>query len=349
MERKVLKSVLIMILLMFFSCNETVVTNIVHPDGSVTRRIVIQDGDKKSFEPAALRVPFDSSWNITDSFKTNEKGDTFWIRTAEKLFKNVDEINLSYKKDKGVNSKMSRNASFTKKFRWFNTEYRFSESIEKQMLYGYPIKDFLNQEELMYFYSPEWIKSKKQNGPDSTKFKTFEDTINRKVDRWSKKSFVSEMITEFSRLLEGKEVDELKKETLKAREDTFVKIIAINEKKLDSLWKEGIILKDMIGEKNSIRFRNEADSAYKTIVNRCSVPILEDYSVQIIMPGKVFGTNGFIDTTKVLNWPVKAEYFLTEPYEMWAESKTSNTWAWIVSGVFLLFVLTGLVFRLIKK
>jgi hypothetical protein len=50
-----------------------------------------------------------------------------------------------------------------------------------------------------------------------------------------------------------------------------------------------------------------------------------------------------------LLWPVKSDFFMTEPYEMWAESKTPNTWAWIVSGIFLVFVLTGVIVRIIKK
>ena len=67
------------------------------------------------------------------------------------------------------------------------------------------------------------------------------------------------------------------------------------------------------------------------------------------MPGKLIGTNGFIDSTKKLIWPVTSDYFLTEPYEMWAESRTRNRWAWIVSGLFLIFVLSGVTIRTIKK
>jgi hypothetical protein len=67
------------------------------------------------------------------------------------------------------------------------------------------------------------------------------------------------------------------------------------------------------------------------------------------MPGKVIGTNGFIDKTEILLWPVKSDYFMTEPYEMYAESKMSNKWAWIVSGLFLLFVISGLLIRIIRK
>jgi hypothetical protein len=75
----------------------------------------------------------------------------------------------------------------------------------------------------------------------------------------------------------------------------------------------------------------------------------KDYSVRIMMTGKLIGTNGFIDSSQVLLWPVSGDYFLTEPYEMWAESKMPNIWAWIVSGFFLLFVFTGVILRIIKK
>ena len=55
------------------------------------------------------------------------------------------------------------------------------------------------------------------------------------------------------------------------------------------------------------------------------------------MPGNLTGTNGFIDSSRILLWPVKSDFFLTQKYEMWAESKVPNTWAWVVSGLFVVF------------
>jgi hypothetical protein len=75
----------------------------------------------------------------------------------------------------------------------------------------------------------------------------------------------------------------------------------------------------------------------------------KDYSLRIAMPGKLIGTNGFIDSSQVLQWPVKSDYFMSEPYIMWAESKIPNRWAWIVSGLFLVFVLSGVIIKIIKK
>lgn len=347
MERKTFKLIVSLILIMVVSCDEpeTVVTNYVHPDGSVTRKIEMRSS-KNNFKQSDLQVPFDKTWIVKDSCSINEKGDTTWIKKAVKEFKNVDSVNLSYKSDSGANKDISRSASFKRTFKWFNTEYRFAEKIDQNMSHGYPISDFLNPEELEYYYSPK--KGDLQNGPDSLKYRVFEDTINLKTDRWMSKSIVSEWIAEFSKLTEGRAGNEISNEALKAREDEFVKLIKVYESKFDSLWDNGTILKALIGEANASKYKTEADSAI-SIVTRKILVNFKDYSVRNVMPGQVIGTNGFIDSTEKLFWPVKSDYFLTEPYEMWAESKVQNTWAWIISGLFLVFVLTGIIIKVIKK
>jgi hypothetical protein len=349
MKRIALKSVMLSAILVLFSCDEpiTVVTNYVHSDGSVTRRIEMRSS-KNKFKISDLQVPFDNTWTIKDTLIVGLKKDTTWIKTAEKLFRNVDEINLSYKADSGANKGISRKAAFVKKFRWFNTIYRYSENIEKTMRYGYPVSDFLNKEELNYFYSPQTINDEKLKGADSLKYKAIADSVKNKTDRWSEKCVFSEWVGEFCDLIKARGGSERLRDTLNLKESEFVELLKKNESKLDSLWKEGVILKEMIGEKNAKEFRSEADSAVN-LMAKSVFPDFKDYSVKIIMPGKVIGTNGFIDETDHLLWPVKSDYFIAAPYEMWAESRIVNKWAWIVTGIFLIFVITGLVIRIVSK
>jgi hypothetical protein len=183
MKNRKLKLIISVALVMAASCNdpETVVTNIVHRDGSVTRRIEMKNTENK-FEVSDLQVPFDSTWIVKDSLEINENGDTIWVKRAEKLFADVDEINSYYNTDSGSNREISRHAEFRKKFKWFNTEYNFSEIIEKKMLYGYPVSDFLNKEELQWFYSPDNLNEEKINGADSLKFRAFNDTVDKKIE-----------------------------------------------------------------------------------------------------------------------------------------------------------------------
>lgn len=349
MKSKSLKLVVSLFIIMVVSCNEpeTVLTDIVHPDGSVTRKIEMRN-TKNNFSVKDLQVPFDNSWNIRDSLEFNKKGDTVWVKRADKLFASVDEINMTYKKDTGANKAVVRHAEFRKQFRWFNTDYVFNEIIDRNLKLGYPVTDFLNKEELNYFYSPGKLNEQKRNGPDSLKYKALADTVNKKTDLWTKKSLISEWIGEFTSLTPDKAEKELSSESLKSRENEFVKSIDKYPDKFDSLWENGIILKDFFGETAASKYRKQADSAMAQAIRKVMISF-KDYSVRIVMPGKLTGTNGFVDSSHLLIWPVESDYFLTEPYRMWAESKTTNVWAWIVTGFFLAFVAAGLIIRKIRK
>lgn len=349
MKRKSLKLAISCILVMIVSCDEpeTVVTDVVHPDGSVTRKIEMRNMENK-FKIKDIQVPFDTTWTVKDSLEIDKKGDTTWVKRAEKFFINADEINKAYLADSGNNREISRRAEFRKKFKWFNTEYKFVEIIDKELSDNYLISDFLNEEELKWFYSPDYITQEKLTGPDSLKYKAFNDTVSKKSDRWILKCLASEWITSFVKLTQGKAGNDLTLESLKKREDDLVKMAEINDEKFDSLWNNGIILKEFLGEANALRFNAEADSAANLSSERIFISF-HNYRVRIVMPGKLTATNGFMDSTGVMLWPVQSEYFLTQPYEMWAESKTSNKWTWIVSGIFILFVIAGIVFRSIKK
>ena len=270
MKTKSFKLIVSLILLLVVSCDEpeTVVTNYVHPDGSVTRKIEMKNNENK-FKLSDLQVPFDNTWTLKDSLEIDEKGDTTWVKRAEKLFRNIDEINLSYKSDSGANKDISRQTGFKKRFTWFNTEFRFFERIDKKLSFGYPVKNFLNSEELLYFYSPESLKHDKETGPDSLKFRALSDSVKLKTDLWSTKNIVSEWIGAFSNLTAGKAGKDMTRESLKAREDEFVKIVEENDdKQLDSLWKKGILLKEFVGEANALKFKSEADSALALTTNK---------------------------------------------------------------------------------
>lgn len=349
MKSKSLKLVVSLLIIMANSCNEpeTVVTDIIHPDGSITRKIEMKNS-KNNFSVKSVQIPFDSTWTIRDSLEISKKGDTTWVKRADKLFASVDEINMTYKKDTGANRAVVRYAEFRKKFRWFNTDYVFNETIDRNLKFGYPVTDFLNKEELNYFYSPGKLNEQKRNGPDSLKYKALADTVNKKTDLWTKKSLISEWIGEFTSLTPDKTEKELSSESLKSRENEFVKSMDRYSDKFDSLWEHGIILKDFFGETAASKYRTQADSAMAMAIRKAMISF-KDYSVRIVMPGKLTGTNGFVDSSHLLIWPVESNYFFTEPYRMWAESKTTNMWAWIVTGFFLAFVAAGLIFRKTRK
>jgi hypothetical protein len=300
--------------------------------------------NENKFAVSNVQVPYDTTWIVRDSLEINDKGDTTWVRRAEKLFSSAEEINKDFRSDSSDNKDISRSVSFRKKFRWFHTGYVFTEKIERKLMHGYPVSDFLNKEEQNWFYSPDNVKDSEKNGPDSLKYKALEDSIKKKTDRWTVKNFISEWIYEFSRLTNERGNEGLQADSLKIRENEFVDLAERLGDKFDSLWKNGIVLKEMIGAQNAERYRVEADSAANLVTASVFVNFSE-YTQKILMPGKVIRTNGFVEQNNALLWPVKSDFFLTQPYIMQAESKVPNRWAWIVSALFLVFVVTGIAIR----
>lgn len=349
MNQKRIKLVVSIILVMIYSCDEpeTVVTNIIHPDGSVTRKIEMRRGEG-DFDINNIQVPLDSTWAISESLEISDKGDTTWVKMAEKLFRNTEELNLAYKSDTGCNSNLKRHAEFQKNFRWFNTLYRFSETVEKRLRFGYPLSDFMTKEELLWFYSPENYTSSKLNGPDSLIYKSLSDSVEKRHEEWLFRSLVSEWAGEFQERTRKEADERISADTLKKWEDNFIRMIKTHDKDFDSLWKSGFILTEVIGEQAAEKFKAEADSAINIVEDKTLIQFAA-YSVKALMPGRLISSNGFADSSNTVLWPVSDDYFLTENYEMWAESKVPNIWAWVVSGVFVLFVITGLVIRKNKR
>jgi hypothetical protein len=345
MKRKSLKIISLSVLMLAASCDEpeTVVMNIVHTDGSVTRRIEMRN-TKNNFGREVVQVPVDSTWTMKDSISIGEKNDTTWFKTAEKSFKSVDEINKEYQNEKGLNKKIPRSASFTKKFRWFNTVYTFSERIESSINAGYPPEKFFAKDELEFFYLPESISKEKLSGADSTKYKELNSRVKSKTDRYFWSCVVSEWIEEFSNLTAGRIGEKPVKEKLKLLEAQMVDTIMVFNPKGDSLFTR------FLDSRGYGKFRTEADSATAIIDKHLDGYMsFGGYTDIFVMPGRVTASNGYVLDKGEIMWPVNPEFFLSQPYVMHAESKMPNIWAWIVSGVFLLFVMGGVALRINKK
>jgi len=313
----------------------------------VTRKIEMRR-EKGDFDINDIQVPLDSTWVISESLEISDKDDTTWIKKAEKFFRNTDELNLAYKADTGCNSHLNRHAEFQKNFRWFNTIYRFSETVGKRLRFGYPLSDFMTKEELLWFYSPENFTSSKMNGPDSLINKSLSDSVEKRQEEWLFRSLVSEWTGEFRERIGQKTDGTISSDTIKKWEDNFIRMIKTHDKDFDSLWKSGFILTEVIGEQAAAKYKAEADSAISIVEDKTLIQFTF-YSVKAVMPGRLISSNGFADSSNAVLWPVSDDYFLTENYEMWAESKEPNIWAWIISGIFVIFVITGLIIRKRKR
>lgn len=336
---KIISLVVLALVLISSECGrpDMLVINKVNEDGSVNRKLVITY-DEDEFDLDDMQVPVDSSWTLEKTIEVSEKGDSLWTITAEKYFASVEDLNYAYNNHKGTNDKMTRSAVFEKHFKWFNTVYFFSENVEKA-IDGYPPEDFFGEEYLDLFYMPEKIFNDFRYGEDSLRYKAMVDTLEEKKEIWFGRSLVKAAITELDSLIQLSGGSKINISDIREKEEEMAEIIfeiEDIETVIDTLLGKGYYIENQV----------TIDSALKLIEKKLDVAMSTNtYLVQTKMPGELVGTNGYIDTEGAILWEVNSDVIFTRDYSMWARSTVSNLWAWIVSGLFVIFVVLSIVLR----
>lgn len=328
--------------LMLSSCGgpDLIVINQVHTDGSVSRKIIMTY-HADEFDLSDCQVPVDSTWTIEKDLTVSEKGDSIWTLTAEKTFSSVEEINRDYDSYGGPNEKMNRFSEFRREFRWFSTNYYFSETILKA-IDGYPPEDFFSEEELDIFYMPQELIDKKLAGSDSLKYITIVDSLDKREELWLLSSLVRAAIIGIVRSDSVQHNPELEEEFLFSKEKELVALLndMDEDEAIDSIFGKGFYKRNQV----------VIDTTFAILEKDFDVAFSSDpYVIQTNMPGELVATNGYIDDDGNMVWAVNGNVFLSTDYVMWAESTIKNLWARIVTIVFVLFVGTGFLIRLRKN
>lgn len=322
---------------------DALVINTVNRDGSVDRKIILT-WDKDEFDLNECQVPVDSTWNITKIMEVSEKGDTTWTLTAQKRFESVDQINVDYTSYGGPNSKLTREAGFVKKFKWFNTSYYFEEKIEKA-IEGYPLSDFFTPDEIELFHMPVSMSDALASGPDSTRVKASLQLIEEKKDKWLSASLFKASCIEFEYFNDKVPGNKVDIEVLRTKEQEFIDLIIA-----DFDGDEQELVDTILGKGYYDSHRAVIDTSFSMIEQKFNVSLdTKAYQVQTIMPGDLVATNGYIDSDSNILWKIDGDSFVTEDYVMWAESTIINRWAWIVSGLFIIFVITGFLIKNLRR
>jgi len=327
-----------------WSCDgpETVITNFVHADGSITRRVEMRSSEE-IVSPEECKVPIDSTWNTFKEIELSENGDTTWVIVSEKTFPNADSINADYLSGKDMNFFAKRSAHFGKKFRWFSTVYTFTEKVERILQYGYPINDYLTGEAWNYFMLPQSVADELIEGTDSLKYKMAADSVESQGEKWLNATLLSGWFREASQLLKEEGVDSITIADFSAGEKLM----------------QGLVYDIMDSEPVSLSFMGEEFIVkYQDIIERAEDKVDKDlevfmafsgYTMQTIMPGKLIRGNGYLSSSGEVSWPVKPELFLCDDYLMKAESRIVNVPLCVISALFVLLVVAGYVYRRLNR
>ncbi len=326
-------------------CLEIETTTTVHPDGRLTRTVVMS-GDSADFSKARLTTfGLDSGWTVvSDSTGPRERKLKLQreFENAESASKALTGISLERQ---GISMRLD------KKFRWFTTLYRYEETWQK----GYqftkvPISAYLSPEEI------QMLRAGDLKGNDSLLTegqKRHRADLEKRTEEWLNRNSFEEVLAAF---LDGvRKVSDASLTTdsvQAARERLYA---AVHGKFTPPLTRSGPIVEAFGGVLKNPVVPRALDAARPELerhdravdfMERLQVP---GQKLGVVMPGIITGTNGTSVEGNAVRWNDFKDNAFYEGCTMWAESSRVNWWAVVVTAIVLLGIASLLVVGLVKK
>lgn len=329
---------------------------VVNPDGTCYREFtrnvdsafIVGDTAKTHYFP----VTIDSSWEITWKYLTPEihtnwplktwkwaAGDTVKRLevTARKDFESVSQLDNGFRLASWHEwNTLKVNHTLDKKFRWFYTYYTYKEVYPKIKTFDdVPFDKYMTKEETDFWFTgkPDLVK-----GMNGLEMREYAGKLEGKYNSWFAHNYWN---LQYQNLLDN--YDQLairsvsKQRMIQARDSAFTRNLPDMLKgddvdvkidvALDKYFKttEFSVLKS---KKDNLidKFDKEFDSLeFMAYFNKA-------FDYMLLLPGKILQPGNGTLHGDTLSWKLTAYRMVPGNYEITAESRKANAWAFIVTG-----------------
>ncbi len=317
----------VFLILILSGCKKDYKTKtVVNSDGSCERTIVLtQDGQ----EVKELKFPIPYKKNIGWNYKLEKdaKDSSLYVYTANKGFDDVNQLYMDYTDSNKIGLKVD----FQKKFRWFYTFLNYKETYKRSFAYNYiPLNKYLTQAEHKSFLQGDTSKA-----------------ISEKLNNY---------VMENVRIAFWMKL----KDSIKAGKYNSIRYDDLYEKKNEiEKWLDNYrggdknikAIQSIIKSNEATKLATQIDSIVNVLMEEITETSLAegDFTNVVSMPGIIIATNATSINGNEASWKLTKDMFSYQDYEMMVESRVTNVWAFIVTGVVVLFLITLLIAPRFKK
>lgn len=246
-----------------------------------------------------------------------------------------------------VDEQAGVDGSLDKEFRWFYTDYVFTEKFSSVADYfKVPVTDFMSEEEALYWFSgtPDLYAGK----PTWRYYELLED-LKEKADRWVFANVYYKLLSGIAdRYDMVVEPPVSKDEFIAQLRDVVKQLASYDTYKLEYSTARSIV-SSHFGSDAYSPFINEdewkKEELYEELDNYFGYLFLFYYDESIVMPGRVIDVGGGIYKDGVVTFTVDAGRFLLKDYEIRVVSRVVNVWAFIVTAALASALFVAVVYR----
>jgi len=329
--------------LLMLNCREITTSTRISPDGSFTRTITVT-GDSSDVFDSDLPLPYDDSWRVIEEGEIDTTRENY-IYSIRKNFEDVHALNYAFRQQGDLRNGPARRADLRKEFWWFATLYRYRETYPQWTGYdAVPLQEYFSDHELQQIHL--WISedSLSVTGEDSV-------ALEQKFFLWMGKNLFEETI----RLLEHFTGTESPDNILGQQKPALWEVFADSVRNWDELSVKSLteILDDRLGTERLGRIYSQHQAAFDSLEERMTPILLSQDDVagpeygyndknRVTMPGKILSTNADGIEGNTVSWDTGQERYFVYDFVMEVNTRVSHPWAWAVTGVVVLVLLSGI-------
>lgn len=244
-----------------------------------------------------------------------------------------------------VDGQAGADGSLDKEFRWFYTDYVFTEKFSSVADYfKVPVTDFMSEEEALYWFSgtPDLYA-----GKPTWRYYEFLEDLKEKADRWVFANMYYNILSGIADRYDMVVEPPVSKDEFIAQLGDVVKQLASYDTyKLEYSTARSIV-SSHFGSDAYSPFINEDEWKKYEISSATAFDylFLFYYNESIVMPGRVIDDGGGIYKDGVVTFKVDAGRFLLKDYEIRVVSRIVNVWAFIVTAVLASALCVAVIYR----
>jgi hypothetical protein len=246
-----------------------------------------------------------------------------------------------------VDEQAGVDGSLEKEFRWFYTDYVFTEKFSSVADYfSVPVTDYMSEEEASYWFAgtPDLYA-----GKPIWRYYEFLEDLKEKADRWVFANMYYKVLSGIADRYDMVVDPPVSKDEFIAQLRDVVKQLASHDTyKLENSAARSI-LSSHFGSDAYSPFINEdeceKEELYEELDNYFGYLFLFYYDESIVMPGRVIDAGGGIYKDGVVTFTVDAGRFLLKDYEIRVVSRVVNVWAFIVTAALASALFVAVVYR----
>lgn len=244
-----------------------------------------------------------------------------------------------------VDEQAGVDGSLDKEFRWFYTDYVFTEKFSSVADYfKVPVTDFMSEEEALYWFSgtPDLYAGK----PTWRYYEMLED-LKGKADRWVFANMYYNILSGIADRYDMVVDPPVSKDEFIAQLGDVVKQLASYDTyKLEYSTARSIV-SSHFGSDAYSPFINEEEWKKNDISSATPFDylFLFYYDESIVMPGRVIDAGGGMYKDGVVAFKVDAGRFLLKDYEIKVTSRVVNVWAFIVTAALAAALCVAVIYR----